>query len=321
MILKKDSTLKLLGGIRMPYIAFMDLLGIKSIASYSPSEYHEKIKLFQSLVNYSCKNILKCNHQLIAFSDCAYVQSDSLNGLILFFQQLRQDLMQRKVFFNAAITSGDLNIDTLGDDVDKLIMFKSENTVKVYSQQTIFTGIGIIVDSIKKEIDIENLIVKSCYNEYSSDPNEQFKKFKEFYDIKYRNNESTLNLIMKILIETYLLDQRASRYYLSGIATIIKSTDTIDSLKEYESIIFSSISKNKLLYSLYLPIQLMYIDRLCVLYRNFDIDNDFSIIDDFKKILKKSVIAKTNQEIKTFPNCIIDKENKLKLSKLLYMIY
>lgn len=200
-------------------------------------------------------------------------------------------------------------------------MFKSENTVKVYSQQTAFTGIGITIDSIKNEIGTENLIIKSCYNEYSSDSNEQFKKFKEFYDIKYRNDKSTLMFIVKILIETFLLDQRASRYYLSGIATIIKSTDSIDRLREYESILFSSISKKKPLHSLFLPIQLMYINQLCVLYGDFDIDNKFEIIDEFKKILKKSVIAKTTQEIKTFPNCIIDKENKLKLSKLLYMIY
>lgn len=137
----------------MPYISFMDLLGIKSIATYSPQAYHDKIKRFQDLLKYYEDNILKCNHKLIAFSDCAYVQCESLCELISFFQKLRQELMLREIFFNAAVIEGDLELSyhSNGEGTDiksSFTMFNSPSTVKVYSKQNSFTGIGVSVDGL-----------------------------------------------------------------------------------------------------------------------------------------------------------------------------
>lgn len=312
----------------MQYIAFMDLLGIKSIAVYSPSDYHKKITIFQKIIEEQSKIILNNQHTLIAFSDCAYLQSNDLLNLINFFNRLRQELNERDIFFNAAIQKGDLQINISNQDHERnqFIMFESKETVEVYSRQVKFTGIGINVDDVKNDKSIEHLIVKSCYNERSEKPEQQFKIYKEYYDIIYPKESCNIDYIFRKLVETFNLDKRASRYYLSGIITLIRSTKTIEELLEYEQTIFNkSILRYKNIYLICMPIQLVFFDQYLNLqtenYGIIDSNNYHNRIQDISSAFKKSVLYKKSAELGNIPNCILNNRNKLLFSKMLYDKY
>lgn len=314
-----------IGGMNMSFISFMDLLGIKSVATYSPQVYHEKISQFQSVLKYHSKKRLNGTYKLMAFSDCAYIQSDNLLELIVFFQKVRQELMSREIFFNAAILPGDLGISNEKENDDEnrsFIMFKSESTVKVYSKQNSFTGIGISVDGVINNQEIKDYIIKSCYNVYSTEPNNKYKIYKEYFDIVYESNDTTLlGFIIKEYIETFSLDTRAARYYLSGISTVLRSAGE-KQLNNYKTLIFNKkVKKQKTIKSNFLPIQLMYIDCLLNI-RKIDktLDENFinKVAEELRSIFDYSLIMQGIEDLQSYSDCILSKENKYLLSKIIH---
>ena len=71
------------------FVAYMDLLGVKSIAAYSPHEYYQTIEKYQNIMseyilNLHPRNLIK---GIYMFSDCAYFESEVLSDLIHLIQK------------------------------------------------------------------------------------------------------------------------------------------------------------------------------------------------------------------------------------------
>ena len=177
--------------------------------------------------------------ELNIFSDCAYVESNSLIQLIDFYSALRSELFFDDIFFNASLCMGKLGTSKSDSTFVKSTIFKDTSTVKVYQMQNNFKGIGITIDkdivvSNKGEKTICNKLVKSFYQ-----PNANELKFIEYWDIKYNRPNSTelaFLLIIQHLITTYskqkLLNKNAARYYISAISTIISQLNKTDIINE-----------------------------------------------------------------------------------------
>lgn len=301
----------------------MDLLGVKSIAAYSPNEYYQTIEIYQNIMS---EYILNLQDQQLKnaymFSDCAYLESEVLANLILLLQKIREELMLRGIFFNAAVTSGTLNAKSKNENnVLNSIRFLSRDTVEVYNKQVSFTGIGISVDQkLTNEQNIADFLVKSCYNVFTPDDKDKYKVFVEYFDVKYRtDNEITLGFIIKRFIETFCLDTRAARYYLSGVVTILRSM-SLDELKECSSLVFSeSILEHSCIQGNFSTIQIVYLDCFLNQIRKnqiINLSNLSEIAKEIDSLIAKSVLKKGVEDLHRYLPCILNNENKLLLSKI-----
>lgn len=307
----------------MRFIAYMDLLGVKSIAAYSPNEYYQTIEIYQNIMS---EYILNLPNQLLTdvymFSDCAYLESEVLPDLIFLLRKIREELMLRGIFFNAVVTQGALNAKSkIENNVLNSIRFLSRDTVEVYNKQVSFTGVGISVDQkLINEPNIADYIVKSCYNVFTSDDKDKYKVFVEYFNVKYRtDNKITLGFIIKRFIETFCLDSRAARYYLSGIVTIMRSM-SLDELNKCSGLVFSeSILEHSYIQSNFSTIQIVYIDCLLNQIREnqiINLNNLSEIAKEIDSLIANSVLKKGVEDLHRYLPCILNNENKFILSKI-----
>jgi hypothetical protein len=198
----------------MNYIAFLDLLGIKSIASLNNELYFNNIKKFQQATEICSNAFIKSKYQIRVFSDCAYIECENITDLFKYLQNLRHTLFLDEIFFNAAVTTGTLRCSTTKKNEELIcINFESKDTVKVYSMQTTFFGIGIYVDPNLAEILDETTKTFCIASSYCSNYNNEniYNNFNNYFDIKYK--EITINLIKYILmnyIKTISLNKKAA---------------------------------------------------------------------------------------------------------------
>lgn len=318
-----EYSVNVYGGRCMRFIAYMDLLGVKSIAAYSPNEYYQTIEIYQNIMS-EC--ILNLPNQLLTdvymFSDCAYLESEVLPDLIFLLRKIREELMLRGIFFNAVVTQGALNAKSkIENNVLNSIRFLSRDTVEVYNKQVSFTGVGISVDQkLINEPNIADYIVKSCYNVFTSDDKDKYKVFVEYFDVKYStDNKITLGFIIKRFIETFCLDSRAARYYLSGIVTIMRSM-SLDELNKCSGLVFSeSILEHSYIQSNFSTIQIVYIDCLLNQIREnqiINLNNLSEIAKEIDSLIANSVLKKGVEDLHRYLPCILNNENKFILSKI-----
>lgn len=205
------------------YISFLDLLGTKALAQYDENLYIQTIHEFGDAL-FSIADI--CDFQKVnchAFSDCAYIECDDLKGLCDFITLLRKELLSKRICFNAAICVGDMIIrrrNNYNGNVD-MLDFSGPDTVTVYSKQTKFTGAGIYVDSqLHDHEDIKNNLIDSKF--VTLDKNGHFV-YHLYKDIKYGINDiMLLTYVLHMLLENYILNKRASRYYIAMLFTCFK---------------------------------------------------------------------------------------------------
>lgn len=312
----------------MAYIAYMDLLGVKSVAAYSPEEYYQTIEIYQNIMSEHILNLPDQHLKSVyMFSDCAYLESEVLSNLIILLQKIREELMLRKIFFNAAVTQGTLDAKSkIENNVLNSIRFLSRDTIDVYNMQASFTGVGISVD--QKLINIPNIassLVKSCYNIFTSDDKDKYKVFVEYFDVKYRtDNKITLEFIIKRFIETFCLDSRAARYYLSGIVTILRSM-SLEELDKSSDVFFSErVLEHNHIQSNFSTIQIVYID--CWLNQTrkkqkIDFDNLSEITEKIESLIENSMLKKGVEDLHRYQPCILGNENKFLLSKIFTEVF
>ena len=317
----------------MAYIGFFDMLGIQSVAEYDYDEYRKSLEIFQEKAQFICENeakkLPKEQIQIYIFSDCAYVESTSLNQLLDFYSQLRSELFINEIFFNAALSEGSLNAKINKNKLVKSAIFESTNTVKVYQMQSRYKGIGITVDKEvvnKYKEQIGNKLVKSIFQ-----PNASELNFIEYWDIKYNRPNSeglSLLLIIKDLISIYSrlkrFNSNASRYYISAISTLILQLDKSElviendyDLKETEitKYILSLNSDIDVSYNLFflLFINVLF-DRICGNGKNsLQEEACFNLLDNFKQI-KNTNLLREFEEIPKIPKSILNTRNKELLS-------
>lgn len=222
------------------YISFLDLLGTKAVSRNDGDKYFDIIIYFSKAL----KNSLVGSCKAYCFSDCAYMESETLLDLVNSLVQLRERLLQENIFFNAAICNGQLNPHRYsGKDNLNGFLFNDKTISKVYSLQSSFNGIGILIeDSLAQEIlntkgknaEVKKYIAENFFLPDIEHPHE----IKKFYDILLFNKQdlidssttpSTLDYYWEYCIEQYIhsniKSKRYGRYYISLIINLIASLD------------------------------------------------------------------------------------------------
>ena len=283
--------------------------------------YYEHINIFQTKLFELAKEYHDI--EIYSFSDCAYLESESIEKLIQLLRELRRILFINRIYFNAAVTVGSLKVEKLTQSHSNFTKFLSSDTVKVFSTQVSFTGIGIFIDKeAQNEIkgDLKNLLIKSSYC-VSFDPS-GISTFKEFTDIKYIHTSVELfdYLIIKYL-STLTLNIRASRYYLSAINTFIRQLDFGDLVKNYVETIYGRQYREKYI-SAFLPIDLMIINAIYDGYKDEvdsikDLNIENQVTDALDIVISKSYLTKGIVDLRLQSDSIISKTNKNLLSEYL----
>lgn len=218
------------------FIAFMDILGTKSVAMANSHLYREQIEIFHDCVEIVLEKYtqIKC----YVYSDCAYFSCKDLTQLCEGFIVLRENLFSHRICFNAAICAGELGESMKNIGNSFVFDFKNKNVVDVYSMQSCFSGVGIYIDPFlvhSKEELLKNLIVKSLYksiNKYDGSYN-----YLECFDLKFgRKSEQFFKNILIMHLSCCLSDERAARYYYTPYKTYLKGLDITCYIEKQETI-------------------------------------------------------------------------------------
>ena len=99
------------------YIAYLDVLGTKN--SSENEDFDEYIKLIICFQNSLVRSsyLLDDKGKIYFFSDCAYIESQSINSLISMLGSIRQNLFDDDIFIRGALIKGKLGALN-GDDLD-----------------------------------------------------------------------------------------------------------------------------------------------------------------------------------------------------------
>lgn len=205
----------------MKYICFFDLLGTQELVKNSPDAYIDKINSFAQRLEIAATTFAdRRSIKLYAFSDSVYLESGKLDSLCDFMRKLRSDLIAEETFFNAAICKGTLGIKRNYEYAKLGYFFEGKEAVKVFREQTSFTGIGI---HISNELlpELKEKVVRSTYIVYRSQTSDF--DFVSFYDLQYSPEIlEEFDAVLDAFVSTYILNKRASRYYFSIICTMLK---------------------------------------------------------------------------------------------------
>lgn len=202
-------------------ISFFDLLGTKAAARNGIEKYEKLIGDFKNSIDISTSHFSD-NDRIWIYSDNAYVKTASVETMLLFYEKLRLQLIPKGIFFTAAIDIGDMKPDEINKykPYQRGAYFLGSDTTNIYARQAQLGGIGIDCGpNIRNELDDT-----ICISYFYKTP--ECKELQQFYDIKYSTGEVTLlEYILTTLIKTRFCDQRASRYYLSAVISILRSLD------------------------------------------------------------------------------------------------
>lgn len=230
------------------YIAFMDLLGTKVMATANSLQYRKTIEAFHNTIARLCDEYNTV--WVYAFSDCAYLEDVNFENLCMFFKDMREQLLEKEICFNAAICEGKLEAKKEGGKKYVIVDFNDKQVVNVYGLQSCFTGAGIYIDPcIWKSQEVcaqdNKILVDSIY----ANINKEDGKFvyRSCKDIKFqRKTEELLQFILNLYVKTYFLDKRAARYYYTIYATYINEQEIDDFLGDEMkliNLIINSIQK------------------------------------------------------------------------------
>lgn len=309
------------------FIAYFDLLGVRAMADVSFELYNSNIKT----LHYKFNQILSGHNQIgtYSFSDCAYLCSNNLNELIDVISKLREALFYKKIFFNAAVTSGDLGA-TIVNKKDNQISayFESSNTAKVFSMQTKFTGVGIYLDP-KIIADNSDIVVHSAFCSNLNLNNFEFN-FIPYLDVKYSNVSTELiKYIINTYIYTIVLNEKAARYYLSALCTCLRQLDFDKIIDEYVPAIYSCRKANDKLLRAYLPIDLMFVEAIYSSYESKEKSGDEGLyfVDDvnehppiqesLNRIINQSLLKRGVSNINSFSDNLISSASQYCLSQFI----
>ena len=294
-------------GSTKSYIAYLDLLGIKAVASFDYESYFDHVVAFQEEIQSCQQNNLRQKRNKVhvyMFSDCAYLESKDLFALCSFVNNLRMSLLRNNIFFNAAITEGSLGANIIEEKTVHGNIFQNKDTVKVCSLQTTFGGVGIriderIIEKTPNNSQLNSIIAKSCFCCWN-EKEKCYTNFIPFYDIKF--NEANADILLVIMVNEFLktayIDKRAARYYFSGMKTCISqmalsnTCEFIDKLVKYKQ--FNLEDE----YDLSLSIKI----------------NDVSIKEYLEKLTSFFFINGFSDNLDEVSNCLISNRNKYIMS-------
>ena len=239
----------------MSYIAYLDLLGTKGFCE-DEEIYYQKIKKFSEAVE-ALSPIIGKTGKIGIFSDCVYIECSQIEKILQFLTDLRTILIGDDLFFNAALSSGELGVESITSsqivkkdsegvlsDTDQVkesnifgVRFTNKEIATIYCKQTTFRGVGIwiepdLVDTIKST---DYQVIKSLY--YSKEKKNGNTVFvpKEYYDISLfsktdltdsfdvKRRQTILSIILKTLYASHCKSLNYSAYYISLLINIIRT--------------------------------------------------------------------------------------------------
>ena len=225
------------------YMAYFDLLGTKNVAS-SEDYYFESINIFRKRLidNITYLQMDKNLYNVSFFSDCCYVESKKLSYLLLYLENLRNDLIAKHLFFNAAVIKAEYTDcfssfeSTERGGNDKRIvgtLFRDSIISDVYNAQSRFKGIGVWIEPriIQEDILVDEKLRGIITDSFYMDEITQSMHISKYYDIRMNLHNSPiekdcLNSIIKSYFFACCETPRAGRYYSSLMITIINSDDS-----------------------------------------------------------------------------------------------
>ena len=326
-------------GSTKSYIAYLDLLGIKAVASFDYESYFDHVVAFQEEILNCQQNNLRQKRNKIhvyMFSDCAYLESKDLFALCSFVNNLRMSLLRNNKFFNAAITEGSLGANIIEENTVHGTIFQNKDTVKVCTLQTTFGGVGIridesIIEKTPNDSKLNSIIAKSCFCCWN-EKEKCYTNFIPFYDIKF--NEANADILLVIMVNEFLktayIDKRAARYYFSGMKTCISQMALSNTCEFIDKLVKYKLQKSMLkclspLY--YLLVNSIYdlIYHNSIKDKQFDLEdeydlslsikiNDVSIKEYLEKLTSFFFINGFSDNLDEVSNCLISNRNKYIMS-------
>ena len=310
----------------MSYIAFLDMLGTRAAAAVSNAEYKRAIKAFHKSMN-DAASFCKGDCKIFGYSDNAYIEIEEFDDIIVFFRELRQLLLEKHLYFSAAIAPGSLGVD---DSIVKTgnqgysMVFTATEAIQVYRLQCAFSGIGITVSNkIIKEI--ENISSSSDFCNTIFQPLVDSNHYECIYDISYKNIVlEEIEYIIADYITTNVMDKRAGRYYITPIISVIKCIDEdiiINKREQLVRLITAQSIPNDFSEELNKDLILLFVfallDRsLCLYEKNMDMDINVILqhLIECSEINIKEFIKK----IPSIKNEIVSEIHKKQILKCLY---
>lgn len=223
----------------MPYIAFVDMIGTRSAAMISNEEYTDAINDF----NNSIKQVSSfCQCKVYGYSDNAYIQIETLSDMIMFFRILRDTLMNKHRYFTAAVDRGSLDAERVSMPNAKgfSMKFTAPSTVDIYMQQCVFSGIGIsLSQKVVEDLQSQGMQIDFCQSVFQKSPiNNSGIETAPFYDLSYNSVIlEKLQYIVSDYLITAAINERASRYYITPVVSMIKCLDKNILIKNLDDII------------------------------------------------------------------------------------
>lgn len=239
----------------MSFIAYLDLLGTKGLCE-EENLYYKKIRKFSEAVE-DLSPIIGQTGKIGIFSDCVYVECAHLNKILQFLTELRTILIGDDLFFNAALTSGELGVESItssqinkktenNDESDIAqkresnifgVRFTNKEIATIYCKQTTFRGVGIWIEpDLVEDIKTTDYIVTPSlyYSKEKKNGNTIFEP-KEYFDISLfgkpnpndpfdsKRKQNILSIIIKTLYSSHCKSPHYSAYYVSILINIIRS--------------------------------------------------------------------------------------------------
>ncbi|MDE6240789.1 MAG: hypothetical protein K2M08_00020 [Anaeroplasmataceae bacterium] len=301
----------------MKYIAFLDFLGTKQLACSDRNLYTKTIqnikKSFVSIVTED-KDI-----SFIIMSDSIYLESKNRTLLLNMLNAFRNDLAQQKVFFTCAVTKGKLGLDpreetSISKENSRIIALMDQpDTVEVYSMQVKLQGIAIDISTLSSK----KYQVKSVYlSEQRCIP---------IYDLRYAPAnkkgsrkvffEQNLRLYFHAFAKQAIINERASRYYITPIKSILYSM-TNDEFEKSQNEIFNSLNIPILVDNFY-----YYCIFATIIERYFDMFNQDSIDNEISEFVKEKYkennFSKFIANLQKIPDGIISYKHKTWLVEII----
>lgn len=304
----------------MSYIAYLDLLGTKGLCE-DENLYYSKINKFSEAVEI-LSPVIGQTGNIGIFSDCVYIESLQIDRILRFLTELRSLLIGDDLFFNAALSIGDLGVESITSRFDSAskksnifgVRFTNKEIATIYCKQTEFRGVGIwiepsLIDAIKDNT--EYRVVKSIYYRKEKKNGNTIFEPREYFDISLfgkanpedcfdsKRKRNILSIILKMLYSSHCKSPHYSAYYVSLLINIIRSCDE-ESIqwnrnnKEFEngSVVFNVIYKFLCECDKYLN-NLIGIDSIVLAFLN-EIYNCNSILSNDKADITELFIKEFN---------------------------
>lgn len=215
------------------YIAFLDLLGTSDLASHDEDRYYESLMNFkEALVVYA--RDLSQNDQVFLFSDCAYVQSDSLKHLVKYTQKVRSYLLDLGYYLKGAISRGALSATNASHGewiTDQEVReaarrvrghFFGKDVVRAYALQEVMKGIGLSVEpDVYAGNEKSGWFVASVHI-----PDMRSRVATPFYDLALVDDDRTYDVLYRLLENFFRIKTRSmriGRYYITFLVSCVRS--------------------------------------------------------------------------------------------------